>query len=202
MKQLNGKLTNLTRDSRPRRQSSGFGLEAALNLSDGTSSIVVLQGGSGAWTRFLPSVLVGQRTVVMLRQNPGEQLEALCERVSKRMRSADYPTHRLLWVTPPDTSEESLERVRPRLMSYCDAGREVLLVSGQNVELIAAELEGEAFSYGPMDVRRADSRDTRLLGLGGRYRDGAEPGTQTARSDVHWECPEGKEDIDRPSRSA
>ncbi len=176
-----------------RRRSSGFALEAALDLSDGTSSIVVLQGEEGAWAAFLPSVLIGQRAVVMLRQQPTESLEALRARVSERLAHADYPTNRLLWVTPPTTPEEELDALRPVLTDYCDAQREVLLVSGENVELMTAEPELEDVPLGPVAARlgrRSSSESGELSHV-------EAPEESAVRWDFPWE-----EDEPSPTRSA
>lgn len=173
-----------------RQRSSGVALEAALDLSDGTSSIVVLQGGDGAWAAFLPSVLVGQRSVFMLRQQPTESLQELLTRVGQRLNHADYPMHRLLWVTPPDTSDALLDILRPSLVNFCDAQREVLLVSGERVELMAAEPELE-------DLVCSES---------GEHASGEMPAVAAPEySDVVWDSPEHVHDLLRdsvPPRSA
>lgn len=167
------------------KRSSGVALEAALDLSDGTSSIVVLQGGDGAWASFLPSVLVGQRSVFMLRQQPTEALGDLLDRVRQRLTHTDYPMHRLLWVTPPDTSETVLDGLRPVLSDFCDAQREVLLVSGERVELMAAEPELE-------DLIFSESGEHEIPGE-------MPPVTVPERSDIVWDTPEGLHDSIRDS---
>ncbi len=174
-------------------RSSGFALEAALDLSDGTSSFVVLQGGEGAWASFLPSVLIGQRAVVILLQQPGESLRQLHERVGERLAQADYPTNRLLWVTPPDAPEETLDELRSVLADYCDAQREVLLVSGDIVELMTAEPElYELPSPGLVSTTR--STDPGELSV---VRASLEDVPE--ESDVRWEMPWEE---DTPTRSA
>ncbi len=125
--------------------SSSQALEAALDLSDGTSSIVVLQGGKGAWASFLPSVLVGQHAVLMLRQRSGEDLEELRGRVLRRLANAEQPTQRLLWVTPPDIDGAALAEIRESLYDFCLPMREVLLVSGDDVLLLSGGNEVTRF---------------------------------------------------------
>lgn len=127
--------------SRPKRtqsvtSSSSQALEAALDLSDGTSSVVVLQGGRGAWASFLPSVLVGQHAVLMLRQRTHEGFAELRDRVRQRLANAEQPTQRLLWVTPPDLDAATLATIRDTLFEFCLPLREVLLVSGDEVLLL------------------------------------------------------------------
>jgi hypothetical protein len=119
--------------------SSSQALEAALDLSDGTSSMVVLQGGKGAWASFLPSVLVGQHAVVMLRQRASEAFEELRDRVRQRLANSEQPTQRLLWVTPPDLDAATLAAVRDSLFEFCLPLREVLLVCGDEVLLLTAD---------------------------------------------------------------
>ncbi len=128
----------------------GSALAAELDLSDGTSSVVVLQAsderGTAGWASFLPHVLAGQTAVYILRQQPGETLSELDQRVRQRIAHSDPETQRVLWVTSPDAPRSTIAKLRPMLTGYCGRERDVLLVSGANVMLMAPTREPDEVS--------------------------------------------------------
>lgn len=115
---------------------TGDGLGAALDLSDGTSSLVVLHADNDAWANFLPSVLAGQQRVIILRRKDAEDLQQLVLRVLERLTASNPPVQRIIWVMPRVMTDESVDDVRHLLESLCDEQREALLVTGEDVMLL------------------------------------------------------------------
>lgn len=132
---------NVTRSGRPPSQSVnpptlGSSLGAALALSDERSSLVVLQGDNRArasqWLSagsVLGQFLVGQHSLCILLQQPGEDLEQLQRRVSDRLASLETPPQHLLWVAPDDALGQRLLQLYASLTQHCGPEREVVLVT-------------------------------------------------------------------------
>jgi hypothetical protein len=221
-----GKLTR-SKSGRPRHtrtlgdeiSQAGSALAAALDLSDGTSSVVVLQAdgdeGTAGWASFLPHVLAGQTAVYILRQQPGESLDALDARVRGRIASADPETQRVLWVTTPDAPVGMLDALRPTLAKYCSRDRDVLLVSGANVMLMAPPARADE-AVEADGLSSSATAQTSAAGGGGlaESRPGPAPGRVRPRSEpvpapstpehseVRWESPVVADADDPSSRSA
>lgn len=133
---------NVTRSGRtPSPQSVnpptlGSSLGAALALSDERSSLVVLQGDNRArasqWLSagsVLGQFLVGQHSLCILLQQPGEDLDQLQQRVSDRLASLETPPQHLLWVAPDDALGQRLLQLYASLTQHCGPEREVVLVT-------------------------------------------------------------------------